>query len=541
MELNAEFLVELQRKIAEKNLRWQPVQKSRGLTSELRRMGLGYIPSSEEPEAEEIEARAKDKQASQPRFQQRSRGLTDGLPTSWDWRNVKGKNYLDSVVDQQKCGSCVSFAMAAFLQANARISSGIAVNDAQELAMDLSEAHLHFCGSKTDCDGGWNLPEALEFAQKVGVTHESFFPYSDRTKQCDVQKGWREETTQIKDYHKITSTYNMKSWIASRGPLIARFNVYDDFFAYKGGVYEYVHGDFAGGHATCVLGFDDQRQAWLCKNSWGPDWGENGYYWLGYGQCGIDESMFAVESFQKISGMPVRPFLMWYQFPDFRGPHEMLYLADEDLGICHKLLKNNKMKSFKFFGNANWKLELYDSPSCRNRNDWAEIVYPDDYEVDVVEVPHLDDPSQAVPAASYILHEHNGMSGKVSGFKIIKNEEVAILDWWTRKHFRGRHFRRKLFPHEFGKVLALVKDNRMRSFKLDAPQGWRLALFDSPDGSKREDWAEVKVTETNQLIEVPLISTSGQKKAQPAAHFHYHKVEPRGGRISSIQFFGPSA
>ena len=94
MELNAEFLVELQRKIAEKNLRWQPVQKSRGLTPELRRMGLGYIPSLDEPEAGEMEARARDKHASQPRFQQRSRGLTDGLPTVWDWRNVKGSARL---------------------------------------------------------------------------------------------------------------------------------------------------------------------------------------------------------------------------------------------------------------------------------------------------------------------------------------------------------------------------------------------------------------------------------------------------------------
>jgi hypothetical protein len=68
--------------------------------------------------------------------------------------------------------------------------------------------------------------------------------------------------------------------------------VYQDFFSYSGGVYRHVTGALAGYHAVSVVGYDDTQSCWISKNSWGPGWGEAGFFRIGYGQAGID-SQFA--------------------------------------------------------------------------------------------------------------------------------------------------------------------------------------------------------------------------------------------------------
>lgn len=58
------------------------------------------------------------------------------------------------------------------------------------------------------------------------------------------------------------------------------FTVYSDFFNYKSGVYSHVSGGVAGGHAVKILGWgiDNGVNYWLCANSWGPLWGESGFF-----------------------------------------------------------------------------------------------------------------------------------------------------------------------------------------------------------------------------------------------------------------------
>ncbi len=90
---------------------------------------------------------------------------------------------------------------------------------------------------------------------------------------------------------------DMKAWLAATGPLITCFSVYSDFFAYSSGVYKYQSGTFEGGHCVCVIGYSDILGGWLCKNSWGSYWGMGGYFWIGYGQCGIDDTMWGVDDF----------------------------------------------------------------------------------------------------------------------------------------------------------------------------------------------------------------------------------------------------
>ncbi len=96
----------------------------------------------------------------------------------------------------------------------------------------------------------------------------------------------------------------MKQWLSTKGPLATAFVVYDDFLGYKSGVYKWngtsPRSDKYKGHGICVIGYNENLQAWLCKNSWGSNWGDGGYCYIGYGECGIDAEMWGVKGVSTI-------------------------------------------------------------------------------------------------------------------------------------------------------------------------------------------------------------------------------------------------
>jgi hypothetical protein len=66
--------------------------------------------------------------------------------------------------------------------------------------------------------------------------------------------------------------------------------VYNDFFSYKSGIYEYATGSLAGGHAVLLVGYVDDATVngggyFIVKNSWGTGWGEGGYFRIAYSQA----------------------------------------------------------------------------------------------------------------------------------------------------------------------------------------------------------------------------------------------------------------
>jgi hypothetical protein len=75
--------------------------------------------------------------------------------------------------------------------------------------------------------------------------------------------------------------------------------IYDDFYGYSdiSTVYRAAPNQTSNGtHVVDVVGYDDGKQAWLIRNSWGgtpggDDWGDHGYGWIGYGQIGIDSNV----------------------------------------------------------------------------------------------------------------------------------------------------------------------------------------------------------------------------------------------------------
>jgi hypothetical protein len=96
------------------------------------------------------------------------------VPSSFDWRNVAGKNFITAVKNQGNCGTCVPFSVIAAVEAIFRITK----ND-PHMAIDLSEAHLFFCHGRRRgklCDTGWDVAGALEPFKEDGVVDETCYP-----------------------------------------------------------------------------------------------------------------------------------------------------------------------------------------------------------------------------------------------------------------------------------------------------------------------------------------------------------------------------
>jgi C1A family cysteine protease len=200
------------------------------------------------------------------------------LPKALDWRKHNGKNWVTSIKDQGSCGSCVSFATCATLESRTLISK-----NKPGAKFDLSEAHLFYCGTPNSCGTGWFPDKALAFATRTGVGAEAAFPYTPGDQAC------RRIPAVVKATGKDTAgTTIARKQALQAGPVIACMAIYDDFNTYTSGTYRHIAGDLQGYHAICLVGYDDAKAHWICKNSWGPGWGMRGFFNIRYGECGID-------------------------------------------------------------------------------------------------------------------------------------------------------------------------------------------------------------------------------------------------------------
>ena len=201
----------------------------------------------------------------------------DELPESVDWRDG---GWVTPPRFQGTCQACVAFALCASFESRVRIGE-----DDSSLDLDLSEADLFFGGGR-HCGQGWTFEPALVRSHDVGIGVEAAFPFTRRNQRAIAIPP----AVQLIGWDAGTTIEARKVALVNSGPIIGGMDTYEDLSYYQGGVYEYVAGGSTGKHAVCIIGYDDGPSCWIVKNSWSENWGDDGFFRIKYGECGLDSS-----------------------------------------------------------------------------------------------------------------------------------------------------------------------------------------------------------------------------------------------------------
>lgn len=232
------------------------------------------------------------------------------LPKEFDWRHY---NAVTPVKNQGACGSCWAFSVTG------NVEGQYAIKHKQLLS--LSEQELVDCDKLDDGCGGGLPDNAYRALEDIGgLELESDYPYDGRNEKCHFDKTMARVKV-VSGVNITTNETQMQQWLVQNGPISIGINANAMQF-YIGGVshpFKFLCNPKNLDHGVLIVGYGIKSEfniffivicvlmIWFCfadypmfhrtlpywtiKNSWGPHWGEQGYYrvYRGDGTCGVNQ------------------------------------------------------------------------------------------------------------------------------------------------------------------------------------------------------------------------------------------------------------
>ena len=207
----------------------------------------------------------------------------------FSWHDYEGGDWMTPIRLQGNCGGCWAFAALAAIEGAFNVEMGN-----PDLDIDLSEQYIISCADG-NCESGGMPETVLGYVRTNGVPDELCYPYLEANGRCDDKcADWATRVLRITDWGWILDFFGREEAIKQRiaaAPIVTSMVIYGDFMTYREGVYTHVSGDNLGGHSVAIVGWDDAGNSWICKNSWGEDWGMDGYF-----EIGRNEAFIAVDA-----------------------------------------------------------------------------------------------------------------------------------------------------------------------------------------------------------------------------------------------------
>ncbi|KAI3673237.1 hypothetical protein L6452_39354 [Arctium lappa] len=230
---------------------------------------------------------------------------TKDLPENFDWRE---HGAVTAVKDQGSCGSCWSFSATGALEGSHFLQTGELVSLSEQQLVDCD----HECdpAEKNSCDAGCNgglMNNAFEYILKSGgIQKEADYPYTGKDGTCHFDKT--KIAASVSNFSVVgTDEDQIAANLVKNGPLAIAINA-AWMQTYVGKVScPYICSKKRLDHGVLLVGYGaadyspsrfKDKAYWIIKNSWGPTWGEDGYYKIcsGYNSCGMDTMVSAVVS-----------------------------------------------------------------------------------------------------------------------------------------------------------------------------------------------------------------------------------------------------
>jgi len=224
-----------------------------------------------------------------------------------DWRNLTTSQ---TSRDQGACGSCWAVAAVSTLNAHHEIHQGHPADFSVQELVDCVP-NPHECGGKGGCEGA-TVELALGYVQTRGLSSESQVPYTATTGTCAKSSSFLEKRTSLDsllddDSGLAAASFGMTGFrtlpsnsympllqAVASGPVAVSVAA-DAWSMYDSGIFDGDCGNIID-HAVTLFGYGKQgaKKYWIVKNSWGGDWGENGYIRLLRREneetfCGVDD------------------------------------------------------------------------------------------------------------------------------------------------------------------------------------------------------------------------------------------------------------
>jgi C1A family cysteine protease len=200
---------------------------------------------------------------------------------------------MSSVKDQGNLGSCVGFATTAMKEFQEQIEHEREVSEGkkdhrEQDHYDLSEAWVYWNCKKIDPwpdKQGTSIRCAMQVLHKIGIPCEDAYPYSDKYK--GKPESWAKLIAKwglIDSYWRCRNIDDLK-YALFNGPVVMGIACFREIFhpSNTGDVlYPKNTNEIYGGHAVCAVGYDDDTKKVKFKNSWGVNWGKEGYGFVSY-------------------------------------------------------------------------------------------------------------------------------------------------------------------------------------------------------------------------------------------------------------------